>query len=699
MVDVAQLEESFRDWRRAQAAQEDIFLQTAIIIANYVNAHDLPTIQQELVLGSVEFNAFDLDQNSIYSRLGGTLAYIKLVTDDYLSDEDISDEDRTSLAKVQSTLDALYGKISALANPRTTLLQKPGIFRGTNPLLDLLSTDTGLWVDTYAQQSHNPIKSQELCRSLYTVITILKLGLDEIPPSVGTLLRLATINIELRKGQLTQLLGQIATKIEEFPIVAPMLDLDAAEDEEDAPLDLEEEAPPPADNVPPTADNVPTPAENEEDEYFDLTTPAEYEEDEYFDLPTPITLREHFDAQALTILSAEEHNLPEKIRRIQGALELTNTGLTQLIEQKNSRNELITQQSPARTIIDAIAENNDRRTGKQSASDLIRANQPSVDELLRQIPEDELAAWEALQIQLAPAPRNGVFTAAANLYRRLPESAQERINVYFVPASEDQLAVALDNLAKRQFRALRGEREAAERLMDTTINQLAGNTHPAKELLKNATITELQRLSRINQAAQGVITEYARLVNHIVTTQQKLRDANGLDVHLDAFIVNYNSILVTISLFLSHYLGSFFKTDTADKIDKARTMKNNVRQWKEDYEAELQRDINDISSNPRISTSVKTAFVESVNSLRTAPNLPVIALTAAGADLPAEIADHPAEVAGLPVVVEPIAIVQPQTTKIGRDFELVQTLFNRLTPPPPPVEQVDPAPPIRGIVM
>lgn len=761
MVDIARLETGFAEWRGENAEQENFALETAKIIANFANTHKLPAIMginaSHLEAFSSAFNA-SLSGSLAYMKLA-----IDEHVAQTGQEAPISANEQGLLEAINGNLTVLYNKIITISQPDISYWRIAKEAWGTSREIDQLGASIVLWLDNYALQSINQPSSKALSLSIYTVLKIVRTRLDNlnISPSYLTLLN-NTIGIDTRKLRIDNLLAQIAEKIVAFPTPPTPVLIDASmgaademdedeqeqfeeeiieeeEDEEAAIIEAEaierdraldiaflaapadedesqeetllgasagEEEVEDEDEFFECIDYSPTPPDIVVDAPPEADEPAEVAEpglDVFFgpeNRPAPPpTLNTHFDASILDIL-AEEHSLLEKIPRIKAALDVVNTGLTELIRQKNKANTLQAHIENANEIIRTV--NRDRAT--LHALDLINANRLNINALIEQSPALEQDAWRRRIAQIeTPTPvvptrlvgtTRTVVSFVTNMYRRVvPTRAQQIVNGFIPISADEQHKTALKTLAQNRIRAINGRFTSAgqqltmgelgtlENEMALTINALAGETHSVKALLKHATITELEVLDAANRKVHGLMSAYEGLINHITTTRDRLNSMKGLNTAIDRFILDYDSFFVTVSLFLSHYLSSIFKTDTADKIDKARTMKKEVEKWQSDCQTELNKDIDTIRSNPDISVAVKTEFLNKVTSLlsEAAPPEPaatplaedtIIAAPAAEApDLAVLVADENPVVPAL--VVAPLHEEAPDRGAILPDEELI----------------------------
>lgn len=786
MVDIGQLETGFAAWRRENAQKENSALETAKIIANFANTNELHAIMGINSSHLKIFNAFN-------ASLLGSITYMKLAIDEHVAqtyqEAPLSANEQSELAAINAHLTTIYNKVIIISHPDISSWRIPIEALAINRELEQLHNRIVFWIDNHALQSINLPSSKALCLSIYTVLKIVRIRLDNlnISPKLLSLVK-SIIGIDSKKVRIDDLLAQIAEKIAAFPAPPAPILIDAIigsadqmvedkleqveeEDDEEAaairdaeaiererqrdlaflalPADEDEDEflecindsatppeiiAPPERDAPPEAEEVAEAAEPLLEVFFDPENQ-----------PTPApTLSSHFDAEILDIL-AEEHPLLEKISHITAALERVNTGLTELIRQKNKANTLQTHVQNANEIIRAV----NRDSAALNALDLVNTNRLNISALIEQSPELEQEAWHRRILQLeTPTPviparlvgtTQTVVSLVTNMYRTVvPTRAQQMVNGLIPTSADEQCKEELKTLAKNRIRAINGHFNAAgqqlvigeldtlENEMGLTINALAGETHPIKALLKHATITELEALCTANRKVHDLMSAYEGVINHITATRDRLNSIKGLDATIDNFILNYDSFLVAVSLFLSHYLGSIFKTDAADKIDKARTMKKEVETWQTDCQTELSKDIDTISRNPDISATVKTAFLNKIAALLDQVTPSELATTPLNADTIIEdttveppAGEAPNQAAALPDegLIAPNLVVDAEATDtpaapnvvavsslqkpIITAFDTVQTLFNRLAPPPvtPPPRAVVETPAQRVIVI
>ncbi len=680
MVDVTQFETKFRAWRPDKIVEEGYALQTAILIGNYVNGRNVHNLY--LVDDSAPFESFntfaqantdddetrrDVTRNP-RARLYGATLCLKLVIEAYLQNPDLSVPEHDKLHQLKQAIEGLYA--SPLWGTTTKI---------TNIKLHLLS-----WLNENALTSTNPTQAKELCTYIYATLTICYLhGAKRL-----------TVQQENELRELIDNAKDKALEIERLQPAGPPppIAVHVPEEEKGAESDRDEFFDIEPDRALPIALQLPLDAnidrtveegdESEDGDFFDAELPRdlpppEEDEDERFETPPPpppITLQSCLDERPIDILAIQELSLLDKIGQIKVFLNEVHAGLELLKQKKQQESALGDQIKHAQIIFEAV-ERNDQQGRRQDARDLIRSHQESLANLLANANAEEREEWDSIYAAITPsasytkakAGLREMSNYTTSLFRKVTSTrVQQRVTDLFPETPDSVCKQALRNLAQNRIMALRGRfDENRSRLLNgrldelegeinSCLNQLCGANIEAKELFKNAFISDIEELMRKNRLALQVLAALEPLITRIATKQGKLKECLGVNEAIDAFILEYDSIFVTLSLFLSHYISSIFKTDTADKIDQARVMKGQVVQWEIDYQDEVDKDIDTIRKNQHIN-SLKQGLV---TQLLTPPNQP--------------LGDQPA----------------PPETFLAK-FELVDTLFKRVQPPqlPAPPQQ------------
>lgn len=707
MIDVSKIEQRFNQWRGSSARKEKYVLDIAKKIASFNNENDLQNIQDKLTIQSTQFKDFNsYRKTKELSCLFGTLFYMRLVIEDYTEgQEGLSEDEKQKLKIVLETLDNLYNY---------TLF-----YTGTK--LDTLTSNIKSWLENHAPNPNNDNKdkTKELCRAFYTILTIINLNLETIPEDFFRYVSGLIGDVNNRKEQMADLLNQIIqiiSKLEPLTMPAPQAaavgineeevesdsdevssiytteeNEESASDEEldtqfshanstgtPEPLDVEEHTENPTQHEEPS-DNSPDvlDQENEEDtdEFYDAVS----------EQPAPITLEAHFDALSLAVLTNVEGTLQDKIQRLKTSLDHTRDRLHQLIRQKTEATTLINQFNLA-TKIDIVC------GAETYAHDIVSKNKDDIDRFLILMASEEQDLWNQRLGKITPPnlqeiATHKLVTTAKQVIGWMPESNLVDTAKSSIPMINSEFKKALQGLAHTHLQELCGtfDRDANQlstgtlddlkATIETNINELANGKGEVMSLLQTTPLIKLHELITKIDTSKTVITEYEALVNRITETRTKLKTAVGIDAEIDIFLSNYDSFLVRLSLFVSHYLGSFFKTATADKIDNVSVIKTQIRESTIQLETTFEETLNSIKNNQQISETIKAEFVAK--------------LEASFEEAPAQELDVQANAPELQVPEIQQAAAQP---KIDREFNTIRERFTLFAPPAPVDEGTAPPP-------
>lgn len=692
MSDISKFEERFNQWRGRSASKEQYVLNIATKIASFNNENNLQNIQVKLTSDSVVFKDFDYyRKEKQLSCLFGTLFYMKLVIEDYTKDhEALPEDEKQTLKNVLETLDALYNYT---------------YFR-TGTKLENLTSNINSWLEKHAPNNENKDKTKELCLAFYTIITIINLNLETIPKDYSSYVATVIGDVNFRKEQMTALLNQIIqiiSKLEPRIIPAPQTatanideEIESDSDESTSISSIEEQEEFDSQSSNTNSTGTPEPPGVEEqtanptqhEEPSDNSTNVMNEEteedsDEFYDAvseqPTPITLEEHFDALSFDVLTNAEGTLQNKIQCLKMSLAQTCNRLNQLIEQKTKATKLGEQFNLA-TKIDLLCKT------ETYAHDIVGKNKDDINTFLMLMPAEEQDTWRQRLEKIAPPDLKAVTThklgtSAKQVMNWMPESNLVNTAKSHIPIIDKEFKTELQALAHAHMQKLYGTFNEDTRQLstgalddlkaaiDTSIKALASENDEVMSLLQNTPLTKLNELITKININQTVITEYEVLVNLITETRAKLKTTVGIDADIDIFLSNYDSFLVRLSLFVSHYLGSFFKTATADKIDKVSVIKTQIHESKIQLQTRFEDALNSIKNNQQISETIKATFVAKLEaSLEEAP------------------AQEPAAEPRVPEIQQATA-----QSKIDKEFHNICNRFT-LFAPPAPVDEIPASP-------
>jgi len=631
MLDVAQFEAKFTDWRGATTAlDEHIFLHTAKLIGEYVNTHTFRTISLDLLDDSATFESFNEHHvTNLRVRLYGAAVYIKFAIDDYLRDEAVGEQEQEVLGNLSKQIGLIYGSSFPIRHLYRVL-----------SIREQIST----WLQTDAATHTNKAKAKDLCISIYVVLKIaLFHGVE------------ANLLSEEQQSTLQEYINFAETKIEAIEEAAPVDQIEGLEQDVEVELDNAsgDEFFDPLNNADPQGEEL---GESSDDEYEDALVAPDIQEAVPPEPPrppalrsplavAPATLRAYFDEQYLAILSTDGPSLRENIGRIKASLEEKNRRIVTLNGQKQVEDDLNTLFHDAQKIINKITKNITQHE-RSTALELIEAHRAHIEFFRVSVPELCRVEWD---FQEAGA-RQVVARSKAWLSKittRIINSAQGTTDT-----SHKQAIIQLANnylLTLRSPPPKKGKIDRLQDEIDETINLLAGDSRTAARLLKGSTSHNLTALISENESMIRVLNDFEPFIARIEENQRRLRELTGLNSNLDAFIADYDGFFVKLSILLSYYISSIFKTNTADKIEKARTMVREVKGWERDCQEIDTNEKEKIRRGQGISDAIKAGLINKLT--------PVLG-------------QHEPEPA-------------PVENNLFLKFHLVNTMFRNMRPQPP----------------
>ncbi len=209
------LRERFSEFRTpTQSASEKAFIETAIIIANYVeNVSSVAAIKTDFSSGtsSKTYNGFEEPHKK---RTMGALLFGKLALDDYIKNNlaDGSSEERSLLTELSGIVGGLY------SDPKNNKDQIDNLFKKASE-----------WIENHAATTAHKEEAKKLCNSLYTMLSCLNIKIDNlsfIERSLGgDLVTKAKTQIgnlltatETKVKQLEEQLAQKASEAQDVPV-------------------------------------------------------------------------------------------------------------------------------------------------------------------------------------------------------------------------------------------------------------------------------------------------------------------------------------------------------------------------------------------------------------------------------------------------------------------------------------------------
>lgn len=546
------------------------FMDTAILISNYVDKANLATIKDALInISSPLFKHFEQHASkAAYVSVFGACLYGKFVLDEYMAMDGLDSDEKRILNAMRTNLEGLY------TSPRTDTADK----------LTQLISNGHLWLTNHALKSKDLTKAKALSLSLYTALKLVHINLDNISTLLAATAWVYNVKIPLIKIDLSKLNKKFARTVTELDHLL---------------------APP---SINPAAATVPI---------------------------EPLTLEQHLNTEYLATLEQEDIPFNTRLTLLKQQLTDTTSEMSTLIDEKIKQSVLDTQITQAASIILALDENEKSVTGKKYALDLIQTHQNDFDSLIKHGSPPEKTEWLARLNELSNPDLKRYLNDHAQyvlstlshpfalMYRSmLPTHLQKRIN--------DKLPITFDTECKISLRIMAEARVAklsdidllkSKQTIERSIFQIARSNETMKSLVFHSTTHELNHLVIKNQAMIEALTEYERIRTHIMSNHDQLRKISKLSPLVDVFLQKHNHF-VTKLLFVLSRICSFFKTKTVINVQAVKAMRSTINELKISYNAELDADRLEISSNPVMPSHIKEKLAAMLVPIQNSPPVP-----------------------------------------------------------------------------
>ncbi|WED43606.1 hypothetical protein [Legionella cardiaca] len=544
--------ELFNTWRKDEAPSEENLLATAEAIGKYINSvEDIEAIEADLAdKNSPKYKEFNTYGKK---RSMGTVLHFKLATEDYLSElTDPTSPEATIVSNLTQTLADIYK--SPLQNSSANLKS--------------LVENVKAWLNI--QPYTNPDKAHNLCRSLYAALKMADIKLKGLHGMHKGFASLKNIDLGQTKLIIDELLEQTAEKATELqgqltgpkepPVSSPTLDFK---------------------------------------KITGLLAKLEAETQKLNSRPVkalPKTAAEYFNKEFITLLESDGSEV-QKLRELEKLLTTVNSHILKLIDEKEKQAKVEEEIKAVQDLFIAAKTNEQKVIGRLYFVEIIKEYQKGYDFLLAT--EQGKAFAEQAKVLTEPGLGQQLTSAVqytaswltsitTTIYRAVtPQSIQDTIKNYTPDTLDSEYKEKLRVLAFKHLEGLPEKLNAAKLNVDKEIDSFANEQPQLKLLLAKSTIPELQNLYQTNIAVRSTIAEYYALTTFIKDKQQKLNAIKGLDLQIDEFIKQHNGFLVKLSNLFARIL-SIFKSKTAKMIDRAREVKKELQEFKENYNTALE---------------------------------------------------------------------------------------------------------------
>lgn len=543
--------ERFERWRGDSASEEKVFLDTALLMADYVERVDsLERLKADFAhVNSEQF--VKLNQYSV--RPLGALIYCKFIIAESLEENTAEFiQERRLFETVNDVLDVIFD------DPRKNALANVGnLINNTQAILSIN-------IDEIADKQSAKLR----CFAVYTMCSILNL---EIAKLSGVLKMLVTSLIDLDKIQKD--LALIMTKVEEMLVRLEQWEKEFAHAQKNAHI------------IQKTVqqqfnDRFIGVLATEEPNHVKVTKILLNTDELIENLSGLINAREQqkelagiSDKVRTFLLSVDENN--RKVRGRKYFLDLMNEYIEAFNLIMNSASEFKKEQLNSKI----------ERLKKPVGFEKITSN------LLYGI------SWVT-----------SVFTVA---YRwSVPQPIQKTIAAKLPATLDSQCKSSIQELAREYQVSLRAQSDEANKRINEK-NQLLSHADPElTRLICKESTEDLKVILQAYNQIKSSVNEYKSLSSLLKGKAGQLAPLQNTHHILSEFIKHHDGWLVKLSNFLAQ-LWSVFKSDTAAMIDSARDLQNKLKQFETGYKNEVSKQINEIGAHPVLPKEIKSTLKKS----------------------------------------------------------------------------------------
>ncbi|WP_298627256.1 hypothetical protein [uncultured Legionella sp.] len=191
----------------------------------------------------------------------------------------------------------------------------------------------------------------------------------------------------------------------------------------------------------------------------------------------------------------------------------------------------------------------------------------------------------------------------------LPQSVQYSIEKNIPPTLDSQCKAVLKVLLRECLSGLERELVDARNEINESTQQLAKKNMELKKRIDNEPEKQLIQLLQTNHLIAQALSEYRRISFNLKQKGYFLSQFKETYTVLRMFIENHDGWMVKLSNFFAQFF-SFFKSDTAQLVDRARDLNKKLVAFESDYRKEVSKGLQCILSNPDLSRVIKDKFKE-----------------------------------------------------------------------------------------
>lgn len=543
--------ERFEQWRGDSASEEKVFLDTALLMADYVERIDsLGSIKADFAtINSEQF--VRLNQYSV--RPLGALIYCKFIIAESLEENTVEFiQERRLFETINDVLDVIFD------DPRKHALANIGsLINNTQAILSIN-------IDEIADKQ----KAKLRCFAVYTMCSILNL---EIAKLSGVLKMLVTSLVDLTK--IKKDIALIMTQVEEMLVRLDQCEKELAHTQKNS-------------------NTIPKTVQQQFNDRFIKVLATD--EPNHVKVTKILINTDELIEHLSGLINAREQQIElagisDKVRGFLWSVEENNRkvrGRKYFLDLMNEHIE------PFNLIMNSTsAFQKEQLNGK-----IERLKNPTAFEKM------------SSNVLYGISWVTSLFTVA---YRwGVPQTIQKSIAAKLPVTLDSQCKSSIQELAREYQVSLRAQTDEVNKKINEKNQLLSHGTPELTKLICKESTEELKVLLQAYNQIKTSVTEYKRLSSLLKEKANQLAPLQNTHHILGEFIKHHDGWLVKLSNFLAQ-LWPVFKTDTAAMIDSARELQNKLHQFEMGYKNEMSDKINEISAHPVLPNEIKSTLKKS----------------------------------------------------------------------------------------
>lgn len=336
------------------------------------------------------------------------------------------------------------------------------------------------------------------------------------------------------------------------------------------------------------------------------------------------TFNDVLNEDCLNLLRSEGGTIAERAYRLSDRLETYDLAMKNWSVAKQRRAQLENILFSFMNFKNEREKNNKKIIGQTNLETFVSDNQAIIEQLLYYAPEAIKKDWHERQNQLLqPTFGQKIKTVSLNVTQTLStpvtimfrlfasERLKKTVSKYTPKTFRAECQEKLGELIDSGIRALPGEIARIQTKQLSALNPLCRSEEDRGKLNKLLHKTPDDTLALIQtQISQThrLLDDYQKIRVQIRAEQDMLGLIQAFDRRAQSFIARYDDFWVRLSNFFAQFF-SFFKSDTAHKIDAIKSMQAEVSSIKQVYETEISAQLQSIQARPDTLENLKADLV------------------------------------------------------------------------------------------